>query len=204
MELIPRTAVRLAILVSPDASCVSILRYAHFFYLPSIHPFFHDGRLDFPANEYYRNDASMRELLGLRKVALVRLYTRAGLSDDFHALTKHELANAIISARDEVVDLPPHTKAGGTISLERPVTSDADFSHFHISRPPVETNQKPDPSHLSEVDSSFSKLRLQSLSSPSPMPLSPPDDEPPSPAIEKIASVTGLLPAAKHSNLGLR
>ena len=53
------------------------------------------------------------------------------------------------------------------------MTSDADFSYFNLSRPPAETNQKPDLLRLTEVDSSFSKLRLQALSSPSLMPPSP-------------------------------
>ena len=100
-ELIPRTTVRLAILVSLPFS-LSLLRYTHF---PG-----------FTANEYYLNDASRKELLRLRKDALVRLYTCAGLSDDFDALTKHDLAAAIISARDDIADLPPSSPSGCTSS----------------------------------------------------------------------------------------
>lgn len=58
----------------------------------------------------------MKELLRLRKDALVRLYTYAGLSDDFDALTKYDLAEAIISARDDLVDLPPSSPSGCTSS----------------------------------------------------------------------------------------
>jgi len=53
------------------------------------------------------------------------------------------------------------------------MTSDPDFSYFNITRPPTETNHKPDLLRLTEVDSSFSKLRLQALSSPSLIPPSP-------------------------------
>lgn len=51
--------------------------------------------------------------------------------------------------------------------------SDSDFSYFNLSRPPAGTNQKLDQLHLTEVDSNFSKLRLEALPSPSLMPPSP-------------------------------
>jgi len=130
MKLIPRTTARLAILVSLNISRVhslSFLRYAHlsralfrlfffFFLLP---------HLGSPADEYYLNDASVKELLRLRKDALVRLYTCAGLSDDFDALTKYDLAEAIISARDDIVDLPPSSPSGCTSS-----DGSSDDGHF--------------------------------------------------------------------------
>lgn len=50
------------------------------------------------------------------------------------------------------------------------MTSDADISYFNLSRPPIGMNRKPD---LTEVDSSFSKLRLQALTSPKLVPPSP-------------------------------
>jgi len=53
------------------------------------------------------------------------------------------------------------------------MTSDADVSYFDLSRPSTGTNYKPDQLHLAGVDSSFSKLRLQALPSPSLMPPSP-------------------------------
>ena len=87
--------------------------------------FLHDGYPGFPADEYYLNDASVKELLRLRKNALVRLYTCAGLSDDFDALTKHDLADAIISARDDIVDLPPSSPSGCTSS-----DGSSDDGHF--------------------------------------------------------------------------
>lgn len=79
----------------------------------------------FSADEYYLHDANMKELLRLRKDALVRLYTCAGLSDDFDALTKHDLAEAIISARDDIADLPPSSPSGCTSS-----DGSSDDGHF--------------------------------------------------------------------------
>ena len=67
----------------------------------------------------------MKELLRLRKDALVRLYTCAGLSDDFDALKKHELAEAVISARDDIADLPPSSPSGCTSS-----DGSSDDGHF--------------------------------------------------------------------------
>ena len=85
----------------------------------------HDAYPDPLADEYYLNDASIKELLRLRKDALVRLYTYAGLSDDFDALTKHDLAEAIISARDDIADLPPSSPSGCTSS-----DGSSDDGHF--------------------------------------------------------------------------
>ena len=54
------------------------------------------------------------------------------------------------------------------------MTSDPDFSYFNLSRrPSTGTDHKPDRLHLTDTDSSFSKLRLQALPSPSLMPPSP-------------------------------
>ncbi|KAF9651529.1 hypothetical protein BDM02DRAFT_3267146 [Thelephora ganbajun] len=77
------------------------------------------------SNEYYLNEASIKELLRLRKDALVRLYTSAGLSDDSDALTKHDLAEAIISARNDILDLPPSSPSGCTSS-----DGSSDDGHF--------------------------------------------------------------------------
>lgn len=69
------------------------------------------------------------------------MYTYAGLSDDFDALTKHDLAEAIISARDDIVDLPPSSPSGCTSS-----DGSSDDGHFgggeetdvsHRFRPPA-------------------------------------------------------------------
>lgn len=53
------------------------------------------------------------------------------------------------------------------------MTSDPDFSYFNLSRPPAGANHKPDHLRLTDVDPSFSKLRLQALPSPNLMPPSP-------------------------------
>jgi hypothetical protein len=99
----------------------------HFLYpFPLLqHAHFYDRCLGPLADEYYLNDASVKELLRLRKDALVRLYTYAGLSDDFDVLTKHDLAEAIISAREDIVDLPPSSPSGCTSS-----DGSSDDGHF--------------------------------------------------------------------------
>ncbi|KAJ7219567.1 hypothetical protein GGX14DRAFT_592781, partial [Mycena pura] len=56
--------------------------------------------------------ASTKELQRLRKDHLVRLYTSAGLSDEADALTKTEIIDAIVAARDDVADLPPSSPRG--------------------------------------------------------------------------------------------
>ena len=43
---------------------------------------------------------------------MIRLYTLAGLSDDADSLTKSELVEAIVSARDDFPELPPSSPPG--------------------------------------------------------------------------------------------
>ena len=64
------------------------------------------------ADEFLISEASTRQLLRLRKDELVRLYVATGLSDDTESLTKPELVDAIISARDDVASLPPSSSPG--------------------------------------------------------------------------------------------
>lgn len=64
------------------------------------------------ADEFLINEASTRQLLRLRKDELVRLYVATGLSDDTESLTKPQLVDAIISARDDVASLPPSSPPG--------------------------------------------------------------------------------------------
>lgn len=64
------------------------------------------------ADEFLINEASTRQLLRLRKDELMRLYVAAGLSDDTESLTKPELVDAIVSARDDVASLPPSSPPG--------------------------------------------------------------------------------------------
>ena len=64
------------------------------------------------ADEFLINEASTRQLLRLRKDELVRLYSTAGLSNDTESLTKPELVDAIVSARDDVSSLPPPSSPG--------------------------------------------------------------------------------------------
>lgn len=64
------------------------------------------------ADEFLINQSSPRQLLRLRKDELVRLYVATGLSDDTESLTKPELVDAIISARDDIASLPPSSPPG--------------------------------------------------------------------------------------------
>ena len=61
----------------------------------------------FSADNYLITAAEPRRLLRLRKDELVRLYTAAGLPDDAELLTKNEIVDCIVAARDDVVSLPP-------------------------------------------------------------------------------------------------
>lgn len=60
-----------------------------------------------PADNYLINEAPSRRLLRLRKDELVGLYAAAGLTEDAELLTKPEIVDCIIAARDDVADLPP-------------------------------------------------------------------------------------------------
>ena len=66
-----------------------------------------------PADNYLINAANLRELLRLRKDELVRLYIAAGLTEDAELLTKQEIADCIIIARDDVASLPPSSPGAG-------------------------------------------------------------------------------------------
>ena len=64
------------------------------------------------ADDHLINSASSKQLSRLRKNDLIRLYTLAGLSDDADSLTKSDLVEAIISARDDFPELPPSSPPG--------------------------------------------------------------------------------------------
>lgn len=59
------------------------------------------------SDSYLINDAPPKQLLRLRKDELVRLYVAAGLSEDAELLTKPEIVDCLIAARDDTVSLPP-------------------------------------------------------------------------------------------------
>ncbi|KAI0332549.1 hypothetical protein GY45DRAFT_1320746 [Cubamyces sp. BRFM 1775] len=71
-----------------------------------------DGALD-SSDSYLINEAPSRRLLRLRKDELVRLYRAAGLTEDAELLTKPEIVDCIIAARDDVADLPPSSPGLG-------------------------------------------------------------------------------------------
>ncbi|KAH9996875.1 hypothetical protein BJV77DRAFT_986748 [Russula vinacea] len=62
--------------------------------------------------DYLINQAPTRELLRLRKGRLQDLHCSAGLSDNPEILTKQEIVDAIIAARDDLAELPPSSPYG--------------------------------------------------------------------------------------------
>lgn len=70
------------------------------------------------AVDYLVNQAPGRELLRLRKCRLQDLHRSAGLSDDPETLTKQDIVDAIISARDDLAELPPSSPYDGANSSE--------------------------------------------------------------------------------------
>ena len=58
------------------------------------------------------HEASSRQLLRLRKDELVRLYSAAGLTEDAELLTKPEIVDCLIAARDDLASLPPSSPPG--------------------------------------------------------------------------------------------
>lgn len=62
--------------------------------------------------DYFVDRASSRELLRLKKCRLQELHQSAGLSDDPESLTKQEIVDAIIAARDDLAELPPSSPYG--------------------------------------------------------------------------------------------
>ncbi|KAF9469339.1 hypothetical protein BDZ94DRAFT_1293737 [Collybia nuda] len=67
---------------------------------------------DNSTDDHLINSAQPKQLSRLRKVDLIRLYELVGLSDDAEALTKSEIVDAIISARDDLAELPPSSPPG--------------------------------------------------------------------------------------------
>lgn len=70
------------------------------------------------------NEAQSRQLLRLRKDELIQLYQSAGLTEDAELLTKHEIVDAIVAARDEVAPLPPSSPPGAMDSGSSDYSSD--------------------------------------------------------------------------------
>ncbi|KAG5221160.1 transporter [Salix suchowensis] len=72
----------------------------------------YEGNVD-SSDEHLINEAPANQLLRMRKDELARLYSSAGLLDDAEALTKHEIVDAIVAARDDVAELPPSSPPRG-------------------------------------------------------------------------------------------
>ncbi|KAF7793233.1 hypothetical protein EIP86_004343 [Pleurotus ostreatoroseus] len=70
------------------------------------------------------NAAEPRQLLRLRKDELVRLYAAAGLTEDAELLTKHEIVDCIMAARDDIASLPPSSPPGAGDSGSSDYSSD--------------------------------------------------------------------------------
>lgn len=64
------------------------------------------------ADDYLLHFAPPNQLNRLRKPDLIRLYNVAGLLDDPELLTKSEITDAIVAARDDVASLPPSSPPG--------------------------------------------------------------------------------------------
>ena len=76
------------------------------------------------ADNYLINEASRRQLLRFRKDELVRLYVAAGLTEDAELLTKPEIVDCIIDARDDVASLPPSSPPDARSSGSSDYSSD--------------------------------------------------------------------------------
>ena len=76
------------------------------------------------ADNYLLNAAEPRQLLRLRKDELVRLYAAAGLTDDAELLTKNEIVDHIMAARDDLASLPPSSPPGAGDSGSSDYSSD--------------------------------------------------------------------------------
>ncbi|KAJ6597208.1 hypothetical protein DFH09DRAFT_904243 [Mycena vulgaris] len=85
-------------------------------------------------DDHLINVASAKELQRLRKEHLVRLYISAGLSDEADTLTKTEIVDSIVSARDDVADLPPSSPRGASSDEHE---NDADEDEVHTPTPAV-------------------------------------------------------------------
>ncbi|KAK7054633.1 hypothetical protein VNI00_003096 [Paramarasmius palmivorus] len=64
------------------------------------------------SDEYFISSAPSRVLNRLRKDELIRLYSLAGLSGDAEDLTKSDIIDSIIDARDDIASLPPSSPLG--------------------------------------------------------------------------------------------
>lgn len=76
------------------------------------------------ADNYLINSAEPRQLLRLRKDELVRLYATAGLTEDAELLTKHEIVECLVAARDDIASLPPSSPPGAGDSGSSDYSSD--------------------------------------------------------------------------------
>lgn len=64
------------------------------------------------SDDHLLHFATPKQLARLRKPDLVRLYTISGLPDDAELLTKHEIIDCLISAREDYASLPPSSPVG--------------------------------------------------------------------------------------------
>ncbi|KAF5331125.1 hypothetical protein D9619_005371 [Psilocybe cf. subviscida] len=66
------------------------------------------------SDSYLINFASASRLGRLLKADLIRLYHLLGLPDDAELLTKAEIVECVINARDDIASVPPSSPQGGT------------------------------------------------------------------------------------------
>ncbi|KAI0345412.1 hypothetical protein BDW22DRAFT_1354345 [Trametopsis cervina] len=77
-----------------------------------------------PSDNFLIHEALPRQLLRLRKDELVRLYSAAGLTEDAELLTKPEIVDCLIAARDDLASLPPSSPPGAGDSGSSDYSSD--------------------------------------------------------------------------------
>lgn len=92
--------------------------------LPPYYPIHCTDSPRYVAETFLINEALPRQLLRLRKDELIQLYQSAGLTEDAELLTKHEIVDAIVAARDEVAPLPPSSPPGHMDSGSSDYSSD--------------------------------------------------------------------------------
>lgn len=80
------------------------------------------------ADDYLINSAPAPQLQRLRKDDLLRLYALAGLSDDAESLTKSEIVDCIVAARDDLASLPPSSPPGRGGDLSDYSSDDGNFA----------------------------------------------------------------------------
>ncbi|KAJ3554978.1 hypothetical protein NP233_g12312 [Leucocoprinus birnbaumii] len=87
-----------------------------------------EGEDESSSDDHLLHFATPKQLARLRKPDLVRLYTIAGLPDDAELLTKHEIIDCLISAREDYASLPPSSPIRGDGSSSGSLSDDGNVA----------------------------------------------------------------------------